>query len=106
MALLFAASVIIAPVKDEQSSENHRHYFGLCRRFFVMLALHEAWLLGIDYWYANFSTLSIINALMLCLFLLLSVSRNLRIHIAGAPLIWSGYIVSIVLHTLGTTGTQ
>ena len=106
MMLLFAASVIIAPVKDEQSSENHSHYFGLCRRFFVMLALHEAWLLGIDYWYANFSTLSLINAAMLCLFLLLSVSRNLRVHIAGASLIWSCYIVAVVLHTLETTGTQ
>jgi hypothetical protein len=106
MVLLFATSVITAPAQNQQNDESHSHYFGLSRRFFVMLALHEAWLLGIDYWYANFSTISFINAAMLCLFLLLAVSRNLRIHVAGAALIWSGYIVAIVLHTMETTGTQ
>ena len=106
MVLLFATSVITAPARDQQSDESHSHYLGLSRRFFVMLALHEAWLLGIDYWFANFSTLSFINAAMLCLFLLLAVSINLRVHIAGASLIWSGYIAALVLRTLETTGTQ
>ena len=106
MVLLFATSVIIAPTHDEQGGENHSHYFGLSRRFFVMLALHEAWILGIDYWYANFSTLSLINAALLFLFLLLAVSSSLRVHVAGAALAWSGYIIALVLQTLETTGTR
>ena len=106
MVLLFATSVITAPARDEQSDKSHSHYLGLCRRFFVMLALHEAWLLGIDYWFANFSTLSFINAAMLCLFLLLAVSSSLRVHVAGASLAWSGYIVAIVLYTLKAPGAQ
>ena len=101
MVLLFATSVITAPTKDEQSVESHSHYFGLCRRFFVMLALHEVWILGIDYWYANFNILSLINAVILSLFLLLAVSSSLRVHIAGASLVWSGYIAALVLRTLG-----
>jgi len=106
MVLLFATSVITAPVRDEKSSESHRHYFGLCRRFFIMMALHEAWILGLDYWYASFSMLNIINVALLFLFLQLAVSSNLRVHIAGASLVWSGYIVALVLRTLEMTGTQ
>ena len=106
MVLLFATSVITAPAQDQQSDESHSHYLGLCRRFFVMLALHEAWLLGVDYWYSNLSSLSLINAAMLLLFLLLAVSSNLRVHVAGASLAWSGYIVAIVLYTLKATGAQ
>ena len=106
MVLLFATSVITAPVKDEQSGGSHSHYFGLCRRFFIMLALHEAWILGIDYWYASPSILNLINAMILLLFLLLAVSKNLRVHVAGASLVWSGYIVVLVLRTLQTTTAQ
>jgi hypothetical protein len=106
MVLLFASSVIIAPAKDAQGIESHSHFFGLSRRFFIMLSLHEAWILGIDYWYANFNLLSLVNAVMLLLFLLLAVSSSLRVHIAGAWLAWSGYIVALVLGTLQTTGTQ
>ena len=100
MMLLFAASVITAPAKDEQGVVSHSHYFGLCRRFFVMLALQQAWVLGVDYWYADLTTLSLLNVAMLSLFLILAVSSSLRIHVAGATLIWSGYIVALVLRTL------
>jgi hypothetical protein len=106
MVLLFAASVITAPAQDQQSSGSHSHYLELSGRFFVMLALHEAWILGIDFWYDSFNMVSIINAMMLLLFLLLAVSKNLRIHVAGASLIWAGYIVALFLRTLQTTGAQ
>ena len=49
--MLFATGIITAPVQDGQSNETHRHYFELRWRFFVMLALYEAWILGIDYCY-------------------------------------------------------
>ena len=49
-----------------------------------MLALHEVWILGIDYWYEIFSMVSLVNAALLFLFLLLAVSSNLRVHVAGA----------------------
>ena len=106
MVLLFATSIITAPLKDEQSVESHSHYFGLCNRYFIMLAIHETWLLGIDYWYTSFNTLSIINVALLFLFLLLSFSRSLRIHIIGATLTWSGYILALVLLTLETPGVM
>jgi hypothetical protein len=104
MVLLFATSVITAPARDQQIVESHGHYFELCRRFFVMLALHEVWILGIDYGYASFSTMSLISAAILFLYLILAFSSNLRVHIAGTSLVWAGYIVGLILRTLGTTG--
>lgn len=106
MVLLFASSVIIAPPHDEQIGESHSHYIELSGRFFFMLALHEVWILGLDYWYASFNTISLINAAMLCLFLVLAVSSSLRVHVIGASLVWAGYIVALVLRTLETTGAQ
>jgi hypothetical protein len=106
MILLFATSVIIAPPQARQSSEDHIQYSELSGRFFVMLALHELWLLGIDYWYESYDALSIIYAMMFFLFLVLAISRSLRIHVAGSLLIWIGYIVLLVLRTLGTPGAQ
>lgn len=71
-----------------------------------MLALHEVWILGLDYWYATLSTISIINAAMLCLFLVLAISSSLRVHAIGVTLTWAGYIAALVLRTLETTGAQ
>lgn len=103
MLLLFAASVITSPARDQQSVKSHDHYFELCRRFFIMLALHEAWLLGIDFRYASLSTMSLISAALLFLYLILAFSSSLRVHVAGASLIWTGYIVALIVRTLGTT---
>jgi hypothetical protein len=106
MVLLFASSVIIAPLRDEQCDENHSHFIDLSGRFFFMLALHEVWILGLDYWYSNLSTISVINVVMLCLFLVLGVASSLRVHTIGASLAWAGYIVTLVLSNLETTGAQ
>jgi hypothetical protein len=106
MILLFASSVIITPLHDEQSGESHSHFIELSGRFFFMLALHEVWILGLDYWYASLSTISIINVVMLCLFLVLAATSSLRVHTIGTSLAWAGYIVALVLSTLETTGAQ
>jgi hypothetical protein len=106
MVLLFASSVIIAPSRDDQSGESHSHFIELSGRFFSMLALHEVWILGLDYWYASLNTMSVINVVLLCLFLLLAVTSSLRVHTIGASLAWAGYIVALVLSTLETTGAQ
>lgn len=102
MMLFFATNIITVPVKDVQSIDNHGHYFGLCRRFYVMLALHEAWIVRLDGLYSNLTLLSLINTMLLFLFLVLAVSRSLRVHVTGTILAWAGYILALLLRTLGT----
>ena len=99
MILLFASSVITAPAQNEDSGKNTRHYFTLHKRFFIMLALHEAWVLGLDYFYKSFNLMSLINALMFIVFLLLAFSGKLRVHIVGAALVWAGYILGVFIRT-------
>lgn len=106
IVLLFATGVIASPEQDSENSERHSHYLGLSRRFFIMLALHDAWIIGIDIWYANLNPVSLVNGLLLILFLLLAFSRSLRIHIAGASLAWGGYLVELVLRSLAAPGIQ
>ena len=106
MLLLFATSVITAPEQEEQGGESHSHYFSLSRRYFVMLALHEVWIVGIDYWYGLLNVMSLVSVALLILFLVLAVSRSHRVHVAGASLGWAGYIIALVLQTLVQTGTQ
>ena len=106
MVLLFATSVIAAPAQTEQSSEGQSHYFGLCKRYFVMLALHEVWIIGIDYLYAALSMNTLLSAALLILFVVLAVSRSHRVHVTGASLAWAGYVVSVALRTLDTMGGQ
>ena len=106
MILLFATSVITAPSQTDLSVESHGHYLELSGRFFLMLALHELWILGIDYWYASLTTINLINGAMMLLFVVLAFSNNLRVHVTGAWLIWAGYIISLVLRTVDATAAQ
>lgn len=106
MILLFATSIITAAAPEDLGVESHDHYLELSGRFFLMLALHELWILGIDYWYANLNMISLINAAMMFLFVVLALSSNLRVHVAGASLIWLGYLFSVVLRTLEATAAQ
>ena len=62
MVLLFATSIITAPSQADHGEKSHSHYLELRGRSFLMLALHEAWIVGIDYWYESLSALSLINA--------------------------------------------
>ena len=87
MIMLFAASIITSPSQAELSIESHSHYLELSGRFFLMLALHELWILGIDYRYASLDVVSLINGLMMLLFIVLAFSDNLRVHVAGALMI-------------------
>ena len=106
MILLFATSVIIAPSQTDIGVGSHDHYLELSTRFFLMLALHELWILGIDYWYASFTTINLVNGAMMLLFIVLAFSGNLRVHVTGAWLIWIGYIASLVIRTVESTATQ
>lgn len=100
MLLFFAVSVITAP-SDGAEDNDHAHYFSLCGRFFVMLALQEAWLLGIDLRYDSLTLISTFNAALLALFAVLAISRSYRLHLGGAYLAWLGLLFPIALRGLG-----
>ena len=99
MVLLFASSVIIAPAGPESASPED-HYFGLSRRFFTMLAVQEAWLVGMDVRFDALGTPSLISLVLLALFVLLALSKNRGIHLAGNGIAWAGFITPLPLQLL------
>ena len=101
MFLLFASSVIIAPATAESASPEE-HYFGLSGHFFTMLAVHEAWLVGLDVRFDSLGLDSLISLVLLVLFALLALSKNHRIHIAGNVIAWAGFIAPLPLQLVGT----
>jgi hypothetical protein len=96
MLLLFASSVITSLGYGEVDNENVSDFFELSTRFFTMLALHQIWLLGIDFWFDSFSVLTVISALLLVLFMSLAITKNIALHKLGATLTWVSYIAVLV----------
>jgi hypothetical protein len=81
MVLLFAASVILAP--SRQAAAGREAYFELSGRFFLMLALSQAWIVGLDVMYDNLGPMSVLNAVLAGLFILLLLVRVYALHVAG-----------------------
>ena len=100
MVLLFAASVLIAPAAEATTSPE-AHYFGLSGRFFVMLAVQEGWLVGLDLRFEALGLQSMISVVLLVLFAVLAFSKNQRIHLAGNVIAWAGFIAPLPLKLLG-----
>lgn len=99
MVLLFATGVIIAPAAEGDGPR--QHYFELCGRFFAMMAIQTAWLIGMDFYFAMLSYLSLMNGVLLALFVVLTISRNYQLHIVGNGIAWAGFIAPLPLRMLG-----
>ena len=90
--MFFAASVVGVPAPDGESAGEHAHYFSLSGRFFVMLALYQVWVIGFDLINDTVALPTMISGAMLAVFIALALSRNIRLHIAGAVLTWLGFM--------------
>ena len=95
MVLLFASGLIIAPVVE--SDTPHGHYFSLSGRFFLMLAIHGAWLLGLDVQFDALTPASALDGALLALFAVLAFSKSYQLHLAGNGLTWVGFMASLML---------
>lgn len=91
MLMFFAASVVGVPPAENEPQAEHGHYFGLCGRFFVMLALYQGWLIGVDLAYESVGLPTLISGGMLALFATLAVSRSIQLHLAGLVIAWLGF---------------
>jgi hypothetical protein len=99
MVLLFAAGVIIAPVAEREAPQ--AHYLSMSGRFFLMLAVQEAWLLGLDVQFDMLSLASVLDGTLLILFVVLSLSKNYRLHLVGNVIAWAGFVAPLPLRMLG-----
>jgi hypothetical protein len=99
MVLLFATGVIIAPAAEDATPE--AHYFSLSGRFFLMLAIQSAWLVGLDFLFDSLSIASALDTVLAVLFVILMFSGSLRLHLVGNVVAWAGFIAPVPLRLLG-----
>ncbi len=78
------------------------YYFEVSRQFFFLLALLQAWIIGVNVLLGGgFTSAGIVNLVALLLVLLLASSRKTTIHVGGTVVAWVLFLGSMVARSLG-----
>lgn len=98
--LLFATNLIASPGDTETGDPLDEYYFEQSGRFFLLLALVQAWTIGLDVIFENVGSPTYLTALIAGLFIALMISKSKRLHIAGLAVIGGVILVRIILQAL------
>mgnify|MGYP001822857023 CR=1 FL=1 len=102
IVLLFATNMITVVAPEESgTSDVGRHYFELSRRFFLLLFLVQAWLVGIDYSFGSVTYSTYLAGLTGLVFLALILTKSVRAHAVGAFIVWVALIIQGIQQSLG-----
>ena len=100
--IFFATSVILPDESQAESNGMRGHYFRVCRRFFVIVALLQLWDIGVDFLIGRgVSGGSIFSIIILVLALVLTSSQNAKLHILGTVVAWLLFLTTLLLRGLG-----
>ena len=100
--IFFATSVMLPGVSQAEYDSMQAHYFGVSRKFFVILALLQLWDIGVDILLGRgFSGAAIFSIVMLAIALALMSSQNTRLHILGTVVVWLLFLSSLLLRGFG-----
>lgn len=100
--IYFATCVLLPEMPADESLDKRAFYFEVSRQFFLMLALLQAWILGVDMLLgAGLTSTGIFNVAALLLALLLASSRRTSIHAGGTVVAWVLFLGSTGLRGLG-----
>lgn len=97
IALLFATNLITSPADPDEGKMLDEYYFEQSTRFFLMLALVQAWIVGLDVIFASFGFTTWLTMLTGMLFIFLMISRNYRVHVAGLVIVGLVFIFRNIL---------
>jgi len=100
--LYFATYILIPEQSDVESRDMRAYYFEASSQFFLILAILQAWIMGVDWLLrSGFTSAGIVNLIVLLLALLLAISRAPAVHIGGTVAAWILFLGSMVLRGLG-----
>lgn len=86
----------------DESLDRRASYFEVSGQFFLMLALLQAWMLGVDMLLGSgFTSMGIVNVAALLLAMLLASSRRTPVHAGGTVVAWVLFLGSTGLRGLG-----
>jgi hypothetical protein len=81
----------------EEGAMLDQYYFEQSARFFLLLCLVQAWIIGLDVVFQNVNYVTYLTAFIAILFIVLMISKNYRVHIAGLFAVGLTVIVRIIL---------
>ncbi len=99
--LLFATNLIASPGDTEQGKLLDQYYFDQSARFFGLLFLVQLWVIGLDTVFQNVGVTTYLSAVTAILFVVLLISNNYRVHIAGLVVVGLSFVVRTLLQALG-----
>jgi len=99
--LFFASSVLLTSPSDEELKDLKGFYLGIARRFFMMFAMVQGWILLVDFaMVGQVSSGDTLNIALGVLALFLATSKSLKAHLVGLCLAWGIGLLSGVLRSL------
>ena len=100
IALLFAGNLVSVGLKGDGQTGLDQFYFSFSKRFFLLMLFVQAWGIGLDIIFESVDWVTYLDGLIGALFLALAISKNSRLHVAGAVLAWPAYLARAALLTL------
>ena len=74
-----------------------QYYFEQSARFFLLLALVQAWIVGLDTIFSSFGVTTWLTILTGLLFVVLMISKNYRVHVGGLVVVGLTFIFRTIL---------
>ena len=98
--MLFATNLITSPADSEEGVTLDQYYFELSARFFLLLCLVQAWIIGLDLVFQNISYTTYLTAGIGVFFIVLMTTKNPRVHIAGLIAVGLAFVARVVMQAL------
>ncbi len=100
--IYFATCVLLPNMPADESLDLRAFYFEVSRQFFLLLALLQAWIIGVDFLLGTgFTSAGVVTLVTLLLALLLATSRKITVHVGGTAVAWVLFLGSMVAQSLG-----
>ena len=92
IVLLFATNLIVSSTEPGTNEQAVAAYFQQSPRFFALMVLVQAWIVGLDIVFSNVHFDTYLTAAIGLLFICLAISRGYRVHSAGATLVGLAFV--------------
>ena len=93
---LFATNLVTSP-KEVDEAPMGSYYFEQGQRFFLLLCLVQAWTIGLDVVFNNTGYATYITVGIGMILLVLMISKNHRLHVAGLVILLLAFLVRSIL---------
>jgi hypothetical protein len=93
--LLFASNLVTSP-KEVDETPLGAYYFEQGKRFFLLLCLVQAWIIGLDVVFDSINYATYMTGAICAAFLVLMLSQNHRLHVTGLWVLLLAFFIRII----------